>query len=72
MGENVLYMKYKNIKRTNESHSLFEKLKVLDIEFVIIHDDLLIYNSRYIVLKFPSAQFSDTNKDDMFNQLRNI
>ena len=72
MGDNVLYIRYEHIKRTNESHSLFEILKVLDIEFVIIHDDLLIYNGRYIVLKFPSAQFSDTNKDVMFNQLKKI
>ena len=63
MGENVLYMRYKHIKRTNESHSLFIKLKVLDIRFAFITDDFIISNSSFIVLKFPSAKFLDTNKD---------
>ena len=42
MGDYDLYMRYGHIKRNNKSYSLFEKLKVVEIEFVIIYDDLLI------------------------------
>ena len=63
MEDNVLCMRYEHIKRNNESHSLFKKLKVLDIDFVFIYDDFLIYSARYIVVKFPSSKFSDTNND---------
>ena len=51
MGDNVFIMRYEHIKRNYESHFLFEKLKVLEIKFVIIYDDLLIYNESYIVSK---------------------
>ena len=65
MGENILDMKYKNIKSTNKSNSLFEKLIVLDINIAIIYDDLLTYNSRYTVLKFYQLIFEYKERYDI-------
>ena len=68
----LCYINIPDMKLSNDSYNLFEKLDALDIEYKVIHDVMTIDNSVYKFFKLPEGTAISDSKNTILSQLKII